>query len=67
MQKVEGSNPFSRLFSRMPCSWAGKPSSLESARSREAIQSSVRSSFTSHMSTDARVPGVSEGSIALNT
>lgn len=37
------------------------------ARSRETIQASVRSSFTSHMSTDARVPGVSEGSIALNT
>jgi len=33
----------------------------------EAAQASVRSSFTSHMSTDARLPGVSDGSIALNT
>ncbi len=33
----------------------------------EAAQVSVRSSFTSHMSTDARMPGVSEESIALNT
>ena len=30
-------------------------------------QDSWRSSFTSHMSTDARVPGVSDESIALNT
>lgn len=40
---------------------------IGSAQSRKTIQVSVRSSFTSHMSTDARVPGVSEGSIALNT
>ena len=31
------------------------------------LQVSVRSSFTSHMSTEARVPGVSDESIALNT
>lgn len=30
-------------------------------------QGSVSSSFNSHMSTEARVPGVSEESIALNT
>ncbi|MFL5872214.1 MAG: hypothetical protein ACJ75T_01890 [Solirubrobacterales bacterium] len=37
------------------------------SRFLERAQVSFRSSFTSHISTDARVPGVSEESIALKT